>query len=963
MINPFLIWRNLLNNYINYIDTGIPIRSKYYSQRRKEILAKGHALMQEPYIELIRKYEGLMSINEYCEKRGLDHDIADFLAMTLCKGRKLYKHQIAALDAVLINKKSAVITTGTGSGKTESFLMPILASLVEESKDWDCTRQPAIRTLILYPLNALAEDQMVRLRKTLESEDVKRWLDINRNQSRFFFGRYTSATYHERDNEYNAAEKEWKKFKELEESEDIDQEMLSEYRYHLQNFDEDSIEIKTRESMQARCPDIFITNYSMLNVLLMRKDDVDSIFEDTKKWLLASESNQLTIVLDELHTYRGTAGTEVSYLLRTLLDRLGIADKPSKVRFIASSASMNPDDENTWTYLSDFFYTDAKNTFDLIHDDSEEIIDSSVLPKLPLTDLVELGKQCRICKSQNETEELISNYINKLGFERPLQFCEQYSLKSWFSYVIGYQGGKRASIIAKEMFKDLNESDALFALEGVVCVFNSALENNSAIQPMRAHIFARNIDHMYICSNPECSELPNEALLDSERKFGQLYATPKLRCKCGSLIYEAAVCRSCGEIFPYGYLESDGENSIVVQSSADLDPESILFYSSKERIYEEKKSGEDVWSPDFSLNVYTGEVKKSRTGNLMLWRDMQKTKFSRYCPQCEYQMSGSSDKTIIYQHGTGVQKVNQIFADYLMEEIRKEHPENGPKLVLFSDSRQSAAKLSAGIELDHYRDALRVAVNQSLKNESPNQSLLQNYYKTGNNTLVQGFPFFSKKEKEIIKIISTLYILGVDLLDEEDKKTLDDYFAQEGIVIDSISTKVQELLIEHGINPAGPYPSIQNVDSNSEDSERWYELLNEKNVMVSNGNTINRFFIEDKFNPKILNEILSVIFKNQNLSFESLGLGKVVPIIPKEKSENYDIELLEVVIRLLGESNRIQMDDCYHYYDSDSYPSRVNQFFGILFGKDKIKKRKETFEQLRDLKIIGKRGNCKSQIS
>ena len=443
MINPFLIWRNLLDNYIEYIDTGLPIRSGYYRKRRKEILLKGHALMQEPYLELIRKYEGVATIEEYCRSRGLPPDIAGYLSISLCGDRRLYQHQIKALDEACVNGKNIVLATGTGSGKTECFLMPLLASLIEESQGWESpktkSRKRGIRALILYPLNALAEDQMVRLRKALESDEAKRWLDNNRRGNRFYFGRYTSATLRDaNDADYKKAAAQWMRFKE---TEACDESELGNYRYYLQNFDADSVEIKTRKEMQKAAPDIFITNYSMLNVLLMRSKDVDTIFRQTKEWLEEREDNFLTIVLDELHTYRGTAGTEVSYLLRTLLDRLGIAGKPHKVRYIASSASINQDDSETWSFLSDFFYTDARDSFEIISD-SDKRLDASPPSKLPMEQLAEIGKNCQAKKSQHELEAYLQDALKKIGFARANDFAARYDVKAWLEWCLGYGKGK-----------------------------------------------------------------------------------------------------------------------------------------------------------------------------------------------------------------------------------------------------------------------------------------------------------------------------------------------------------------------------------------------------------------------------------------------------------------------------------------------------------------------------------------
>lgn len=188
-----------------------------------------------------------------------------------------------------------------------------------------------MRAMILYPLNALAEDQMIRLRKALNSRrndgtGALDWLDSNRDGNRFYFGRYTGSTPVSGDkiksrsklnDEKKALEQDWKAAKD---ASNINGN--TELLYHVPCMEDDSAEMWDRFSMQENAPDILITNYSMLNIILMR-DMEASIFEDTKRWLQEDKSHVFHLVIDELHSYRGTAGTEVAYLIRILLDRLG----------------------------------------------------------------------------------------------------------------------------------------------------------------------------------------------------------------------------------------------------------------------------------------------------------------------------------------------------------------------------------------------------------------------------------------------------------------------------------------------------------------------------------------------------------------------------------------------------------------------------------------------------------------
>ena len=131
--------------------------------------------------------------------------------------------------------------------------------------------------------------------------------------------------------------------------------------YHVPCMESDSAEMWDRFSMQDNAPDILITNYSMLNVMLMRENE-SKIFEDTKKWLAQDPKNVFHLVIDELHTYRGTSGTEVAYLLRVLLDRLGLRPDSNQVQFLATSASLE-ENQQSKDFLAEFFGI-SKDDFD-----------------------------------------------------------------------------------------------------------------------------------------------------------------------------------------------------------------------------------------------------------------------------------------------------------------------------------------------------------------------------------------------------------------------------------------------------------------------------------------------------------------------------------------------------------------------------------------------------------------------
>lgn len=130
MIDPVEIGKNLKESYLQYIKAGIPLMEEYYEKEREKLYREDGAIMQPPYIEIVKKYEGKKTLSNICQENQLNPEIAKFLNSGLLltdngEERSLYEHQERAIIDVLKNKKNMVITTGTGSGKTESFFNSI----------------------------------------------------------------------------------------------------------------------------------------------------------------------------------------------------------------------------------------------------------------------------------------------------------------------------------------------------------------------------------------------------------------------------------------------------------------------------------------------------------------------------------------------------------------------------------------------------------------------------------------------------------------------------------------------------------------------------------------------------------------------------------------------------------------------------------------------------------------------
>ena len=139
--------------------------------------------------------------------------------------------------------------------------------------------------------------------------------------------------------------------------------------------------MRSRMDMQVTPPDILITNYSMLAVMMMREVE-EPMLEKTKKWLNGDPDKEhptriFHLIIDELHLNRGTAGTEIAYLIRLLLDRLGLTPNSKQLRILSSSASLDingAEEKDSLKYLKDFFGCDFSR---------ENIIEGYSLPSFP----------------------------------------------------------------------------------------------------------------------------------------------------------------------------------------------------------------------------------------------------------------------------------------------------------------------------------------------------------------------------------------------------------------------------------------------------------------------------------------------------------------------------------------------------------------------------------------------------
>ena len=367
----------------DYIEATYHISDPTLVSQRQQILQTPGVIHQHPYLESTPRYRSGLPFKDL----GLDAAALEIFSEVsrVEEGQNLlihdppYQHQAEATKLSLVDGRSLVVMTGTGSGKTECFLLPILGKLAVEAerKQGAFGETAAMRAMVLYPMNALVNDQLGRLRLLFAdpriSEKFMRW---SGRPARF--ARYTSRTLYPGVRDQRKDQSKLSPIRDyyvnnLEMAQDpnspghAEAETLvgelkkrgkwpakpdlvgwygkSGARWRDRTTGEftrcvtlpEDPELITRHEVQEAPPDILVTNYSMLEYMLMRPLE-RPIFDKTREWLQENPEERFLLVIDEAHLYRGAAGAEVAMLIRRLRTRLGIP--PERLQVICTSASM-----------------------------------------------------------------------------------------------------------------------------------------------------------------------------------------------------------------------------------------------------------------------------------------------------------------------------------------------------------------------------------------------------------------------------------------------------------------------------------------------------------------------------------------------------------------------------------------------------------------------------------------------
>lgn len=820
--DPIGAFEKIKEDYIRYFRHTYRIDQKDLNDKRIEKLSKDDNLYKEPYLEILPEYEAVNHITsiddlatEFTDAFSSEEVSKQFFSCFIKQGLMNYLpygHQVSMLTHAFKNKENVIITSGTGSGKTESFLLPLFAEIFKEAKGWKApqyvtgadwfagkrytprqrageTRPSALRALVLYPMNALVEDQLARLRKALDSDKVRAFFDSDDGLkgNRIYFGRYTGDTLGSKS--YDIIKERASQLNNnqllLNKQNDVSRKLDELYKRYIKIEDKApyvttrldkkvrTAEMVTRWDMQVTPPDIMITNVSMLSIMLMRKAE-ENMFEKTRDWLKEDKSHIFHLVIDELHLYRGTPGSEVACLLRMLLRELGLSPvigedgkkhRNPQLRILASSASLGVE---TRKYLEDFFgvYNDDGSDSFYIQEGTDYRPNADTEP-------LDYGNFATITPdfvgmSDDEKLKELGVLARKFNCSDIVTFIQKYE-RTIFSDFIHELYNDKDKILHPICYTDLFKKEhALFpdeeSLRGFL-IFRGYVDKINGLHHhlprFRFHQFFKYIEGLWGELNPTYQD-PGSTPISPE----SLAYVPQEVGPHNRKVLELLRCECCGELFIGGNKKVDENGGIslflnypdlshvpnfnptpMVQNKSfkeyalfwPTQTKGIVLESEEEHVaslYDGETAfgrvhARAIWEHGY-LNVNTGKFTTDLQGNVGNLIEGLKYSLKPYdnhgydesliqampccCPKCRQNYTERKyAKSPIRSFRTGLERNNQLISKDLIYQLS----EGSGKLIGFSDSREDAAKQAFGIEKEQYRDMVRMLFVDCVKEKIP----------------------------------------------------------------------------------------------------------------------------------------------------------------------------------------------------------------------------------------------------
>lgn len=661
--------------------TDPKLRSHLSNVMSSECGSEGSFLSQPIFEQTFGWAESELTMEQLASEKGLlSREIVDSLD-SKSNGRyrfganfKPFTHQLASWTSLLQHNRSVVVTSGTGSGKTECFMVPVLEDLYREYSRGKNEPLVGVRALFLYPLNALINSQRERLNAwTKNFGEGMRYCLYNGN------------------------------------TEEKNSKVRAEQALTRN-------EILSRELMREQPAPILVTNGTMLEYMMVRQVDEPIV-------RISREKKSLRwIVLDEAHTYVGSQAAELALQLRRVMAAFGVT--PNEVRFVATSATIAGEDSvvQLKQFLSDLSGVPVAQI--------DVLGGNRVIPNLPTCKPVDLSlEQIELLPALDQSNPEVS----PARFEALAQSPIARALRG---LIVSSDKRLKLNEIVELMQKtgggELTAPDVLRWLD--VCSGTKASDDSPAFLKIRAHFFQRTTHGLWACIDKNCAAKRGTPL-ETGWPYGYVFATQRQRCSCGSLLFELTFCNDCNEphlfardknchLVQWANSEDDefslqvdetNEDADVVGDGNNLTPRMPLVLSAIDNLA--------TTYVNVEINKISGEFGGDISQRIRIGaNDIDSVCSNAECGYKGYQGASPFRRAMLgapFYVTNAVPTVLEYCQDFHDEEGRPDYgpqslPSRGRRLITFTDSRQGTARMSVRMQQEAERSKLRGAVVEIL---------------------------------------------------------------------------------------------------------------------------------------------------------------------------------------------------------------------------------------------------------
>jgi replicative superfamily II helicase/predicted nucleic acid-binding Zn-ribbon protein len=683
-LHPIRALDHVIEEYKDYLSSEFRAKDPALRKALEDELDRPLFLAQEPFFQAHRPFRS----GKRWKDLPLDAKLAEVMEARAKEHGSptpefTFQHQSDAIENLLgAAPRPVVVTTGTGSGKTEAFLLPVIQNAIMDAATFE---RAGLTAILVYPMNALANDQMERIESYLEESG---------------FGDKVRVAKYDRGTSQSE-----------------------------------------REKLRANPPHILLTNYMMLEYLLVRPKDREGIFSNHRCHFL---------VLDEVHTYRGTLGSNIALLVRRLkahLDRAPqdwnpeVPKEMQERRFpslipVGTSATIKSISEEGVSpvearrlrdeAVQDFFgkLTGAEPTSILVL--GEEIQDlatppEAVYPTVPSTPQLPQdldGEPLRLALCN------LAGVPHTTPLDEAVRRCRIFwDLNRWL-----VKSPMSASKLAEKLRKEIparqqcDEATCEAEVEAALAIGAALPDGILGALRLRVHRFLRGGWKFHRCVSPEC---------------GRLFPMGEDRCSCGSATAPLYLCRNCGADY-FRFVGEEKPESLRPSAVETDDLEWMLYQPSRfEGRLEDDEDGEEP-EDETGARARKGKVKdrptqvKKRTvyeGSF----DPKTLSFSikpetyplkaiavparTRCLCCG---GSAGSRNILTAISLGTSAALKVISEGLLEALQDANKDRAgydgkERLLIFSDSRQDAAHQARFIIFASRYDRMRSRLAVLLK--------------------------------------------------------------------------------------------------------------------------------------------------------------------------------------------------------------------------------------------------------